>query len=180
MAIRIAALGLLALGGSIIVEQPQSDLVSQTGGMPVMETTPGEMYALADAGSYVWAMVSADAVGGVDAGPPDAGPAPYSGPAKCAPIAARLSHRRVWLDGVYYKSQQVGWDQAARAYCEQHPGDVECDRPPLAMERELSDVIVDDPTQAAPEFDAWLLRWRDELAQCVKSAAKKPLRANSR
>jgi hypothetical protein len=172
MAIRIAALGLLALGGSIVVEQPQSDMVSRTGGLPVMETTLGETYALADAGSYVWAMSSVDTVNGVDAGPPDAGPARYAGPARCAPIAARIAHRREWLDGVYYKSQQVGWEKAAQAYCEQHPGDVECDRPPLAMERELADVIVEDPTAAAPEFDAWILRWRDELARCARPPKK--------
>ncbi len=54
-----------------------------------------------------------------------------------------MAHRRAFLEGVWIKGTQVESGIETQAYCEQHPAEVECTRPPTYAERDISDAIDD-------------------------------------
>ena len=163
-----ATLVALSLAGDGIVDDGEQTTlpISPTGDLGVLPPEHESLYAFTDAG-LLWAPAAEEtAVQNLaDAGAPDAGPpAALQGP--CAPIAERIAHRHAYLRAVEQKGNEVGLDKAAQAYCELHPTEVECARPPAVVEQNLSDLIVDDPTGPPPEHDAWVVRWKRELAQC--------------
>lgn len=171
---------LLALGAgaspSIINQGDTTDLpISPTGGMTVLKPTEQSVYGATDSG-LIWAPKPEEtSVQETDAGARGATtPHPESGvTGKCAPIAQKIAHRRAYLDALEKKSNEVGWEQAAQAYCGMHPDEVECTRPPIAVEQELSDLIVDDPNQR-PDTDGWIVTWLRELQACKSAGVATP------
>jgi hypothetical protein len=171
------ALSLLESGSGIVNEGDATDLpISPHAGLPVMESTPAEQMAWAPDAGMLWmpgpfdpSAVPDAGVGNPDGGGADAGLTLEKVPDACVPIAERIAHRKEFLSGVWIKSQMVGWEKAAQAYCEQHLSDSECTRPPVAVERDVGEVISDDPDGPGPEADAWLVRWEHELVSCKAS-----------
>ena len=186
----LLASAVLLGGAGIVSDGEQTTLpVSSSAGLPVMTpTAPDQMpWAADDAGMLwlptPWAEYGADAGaadGGrrTDAGPPvDAGP-----PGPCAPLEEQIAHRREFLSGVWLKGTQVESGVETKAYCEQHPGEVECSRPPTYAERDISEAI-DEGDEKGPEVDAWIIRWGQELKECrtahPPAVAPRPPRAAS-
>ena len=179
-----AALVALAVAGDGIVndQSEYASPTSQTGDMTVMQPTQQSVYGTTDAGLLWEPKAEEMSVQELDAGSrlPDAGPLPeanVSGP--CAPIAQRISHRRTYLLEVEKKSNEVGQEHGAQAYCELHPGEVECTRAPTAVERDLADLIQNSPDEPMPEQDPWIVRWLHELKACQAQRRETP-RAKSR
>jgi len=158
-------------GDGIVDDSLTTELpVSASGGMPVTPTESEPAYDFADAGDMLWApdpeemTVQAMSDGG---SAPDAGPVALAkGP--CAEIANRIAHRRSYLLELEKKANQVGWEHAPHDYCQLHPDEVECRRPPTAVEQSVDELVV-DPTGPKAEADAWLVRWSRELTACRRA-----------
>ncbi|MBS2030505.1 MAG: hypothetical protein JST54_21565 [Deltaproteobacteria bacterium] len=174
-----AALIALALAGDGIVND-QSEYAaptSQTGGMTVMDPTQQSVYGMTDAGLLWEPKAEEMTVQALDAGAklPDAGLPPEANvQGACAPIAQRIAHRRTYLAEVEKKSNEVGLEHGAQAYCELHPTEIECRRPPTAVERDLADLIQNSPDDPVPESDAWIVRWLSELKTCQAQQRETP------
>lgn len=160
----------LGLGGDGIIDDgdPTTLPVSPNAGMTVMKPEQESTYAFTDAG-LLWAPkpeettvqeVTDGGARGLTTPHPETG---VTG--ACAPIARKMAHRRAYLDALEKKAGEVGWDKAPQIYCGLHPDEVECHRPPTAVEQDLSDLIVDDPN-VRPDTDGWLVRWTRELRGC--------------
>jgi hypothetical protein len=167
----LALSALLLSGAGIVSDGDSSELpISPTGGLPVMTpTAPDQMAWAPDDAGMLWLPTPWNDGEAMDAGsrhgsPPtiDAGP-----PGPCSPIEARIEHRRRFLSEVWIKSTQVEAGVEYQAYCEQHPGEVECERPPTVSERDISEAIDDGTDGGEPEIDAWIIRWQHELARCL-------------
>jgi hypothetical protein len=169
-----------ALSGEGIVDDSLgTDLpVSQSGGMPTTPTEAEPCFAFADAGGMLWAprseevsiqQLSSDG-GAADGGAPEA---LVTGP--CAPIAKRILHRRSYLLALEQEANQVGWASAPHDYCQLHPDEVECRRPPTAVEQDVDDLVV-DPNGPKADADAWVVRWKRELAACQGATPRPPKR----
>jgi hypothetical protein len=101
----------------------------------------------------------------------DAGPMP----APCAPIAARIAHRRAFIDALEQASNTHGPENGPVLYCQRHPAEGECQRAPTSVERDLDELIQNDPSEPAPEADGWIIRWSHELARCrTRELARRP------
>jgi hypothetical protein len=177
----LATLSLSAIlsAGIVVDQEPTSLPVSSTAELPSMEPTPGDVMPFGDAGLAWIPEPSSETV------PPDAGRAPAPAvdagaptplPAACVPIQQRIDHRRVYLKNVGDTVVLVGYEKATETWCQHHPEEGECRRPPAVSERDISEVTVTSTEEgASPEADAWIVKWLQELEECrVHAAAKTP------
>ena len=163
-------------GDGVVIDGPRSDLpISSQGGMTHLAPTQEPALGFTDAG-LLWKPEPVElTLAQLDAGapPPDAGPGPEVGiTGPCAPIAEKIAHRRAYLIALEQQANQVGWAKAAQVYCGLHPGDPECQRPPTAVEQDISALTRRGAGSAPPETDAWIVRWIRDLHSCDMGARK--------
>ena len=172
----LGSAGLLAGAGIVSDGDATSLPVSSSAGMPVMApTAPDQMAWAPDDAGMLW-LPTPWAEYGADGGAPDAGHrrvGDAGAPGPCTELQEMIAHRREFLAGVWLKGTQVESGMEVRAYCEQHPGEVECSRPPTVAERDISEVIDTEP-EGHPEIDAWIIRWSQELTACQAAHGPAP------
>jgi hypothetical protein len=138
-------------------------------------TAPDQMAWAPDDAGMLW-LPTPWAEYGADGGAPDAGrrgAVDAGPPGPCAELQEMIAHRREFLAGVWIKGTQVASGVEVQAYCEQHPGEVECSRPPTVAERDVSEAI-DTGSEVGPEIDAWIIRWGQEFKACLAAHAPPP------
>lgn len=173
VAATVLAMGLA--GESLVDDGEGTSLpISPTANLPVLKGAPGEAYGFTDAG-LLWTPTPLEqTLQELDAGARRAVPDGGAIPPGCASIAARIAHRRAFIDAVEQAANTHGPERGLLIYCQQHPEERECDRPATAVERDLDELIQNDPSEPAPEADGWIARWGHELAACrLREAARR-------
>ena len=163
-----AALALALTGEGLLSEGDGTTLpITPSGNLPVMDGSSGDVSVLTDAG-LLWTPTPLElSVQQLDAGsaPPAADGGQTSG--ACAPLSDRIAHRRAFIAAVELSSDTHGLENGPIVYCQQHPVEAECLRAPIAVERELAELIQNSPDEPRPEADGWIVRWSRELAACL-------------
>lgn len=166
--------------GGIVSEGDRTTLpISESGGMPVMETS-STLRPMEDDAGLLWAPASLEVpiqqlgapIAPVDGGSGDGGLHAPPVPAHCAAWPPLIAHRTAFLRELEDKSARLGRDAAHTVLCGPGaPPEVECSRPPTVAEEDIREATTDDPTQPGREADAWLVRWRRALRECIDPVA---------